>query len=361
MNPKEELESVVYPAMKRLLESLPQCRVGFGRNRVPVTSMGRNMELYMVATYDVDGVLGYQALEIEVKPFKGDGDRGQEYVLQVYESIVSRFEVLTFIGPAETLVPSNASEIKRAWAGAVKAIQRETRQASLRSRLIRLAHMNEALRPHLLPILTAGTPKKAGAPLQVGRTILSDNGGLRIHRYSSAVVVTDLTNAGKRGKKCMEARLWDIDMIRDDEVERDLEKLLGTLADSPTYQAAVYRIRGFITAAEMFGNVLGMTPKFDERELRGVDVTPAGFAPIVIKTPNFDLESDYNDFTVRSNTDKYNLPTCIPASKGGKEDIKAFYRWVSDNRAAIERMSYDEVMRGMDQAGIKSHQYCAMD
>lgn len=233
------------------------------------------------------------------------------------------------------------------------------KEGALRTRVIRLAAFKPELRPHLLSLLAG--EKSAGAPLQVGHTILSDNGTHRIHRYEGSVVVTDLVNAGKRGKKCMEARLWDIDMIRDAEVKRDLEGLLSHLADSPTYQVAVNRIRGFVTAVEMFHKDLGMPPKFDERELRGVDVTPAGFAPIVLETREFSLRSDYNDFVIRSNTDKYNLPTCIPASRGGKEDIKVFYRWVSDNLAAIKRMTYEEVMDGMDKAGIKSHHYCAMD
>lgn len=230
---------------------------------------------------------------------------------------------------------------------------------SLRSQVIRLAAMKPELRPHLLPLLASG--KKANAPLQVGRTILSDNGMLRIRRSRGSVEVTDLTNAGKRGKRCMEARLWDTDMIRDPEVERDLENLLAHLAEVPTYQAAVNRIRGFVTAVDMFHAEVGIAPKFDERELRGVDVTPGGFAPIRIETQNFSLESDYNDFSVRSNTDKYNLPTCIPASKGGKGDIKVFYRWVTDNRAAIERMTYTELTQAMDAAGISYHSYCAMD
>lgn len=227
---------------------------------------------------------------------------------------------------------------------------------TLRSQIIRLAAIRPELRAHLLPLL-----KTAGTPLQVGRTILSDNRMLRIHRYTSSVRITDLTNAGKRGKRCGEITLWDLDYIRDEEVLRDLDGLLSHLADSPTYQAAANRIRGFVTAVEMFHPEIGIPPKIEESELRGVDVTPAGFAPVVIKTRNFDLKSDYNDFSIRSNTDKYNLPACIPASKGGKEDIKVFYRWVSDNRDAIERMTYEEVLSGMRTQGIRYHDYCRMD
>lgn len=211
------------------------------------------------------------------------------------------------------------------------------------------------------PSRVASRHLRARGPLQVGRTVLSDNGLLRIHRYSHAVVVTDLVNAGKRGKRCMEARLWDTDMLRSPEVEGDLENILSGITDSPTYAAAVNRMRGFVTAVEMFHPEVGIPPKLEERELRGVDVAPSGFSPILIETDSISLESDYDTFTVRDKKDTNNLPTCIPATRGGKEDVKAFYRWVMDNQSAIQRMSYYEVLSGMESAGIRYHDYCAMD
>jgi hypothetical protein len=243
--------------------------------------------------------------------------------------------------------------------GVAEPVEPMPQNDTLRARVIRLAAARPDLRARLLPLLQE---KTAGAPLQVGRTILSDNGMLRIHRYESTVVVTDLTNAGKRGKRCMEARLWDTDMIRDPEVVSDMERILSTLADSPTYQAAANRLRGFVVSVEMFSSgTVGIPPKFDERELRGVDVTPAGFAPVEVETDEFSLRSDYNDFVIRDHKDKNNLPTCIPAAKGGKEDVKAFYRWVRDNESRLRSMTYRDVLRGMDAAGIRYHDYCAMD
>ena len=59
--------------------------------------------------------------------------------------------------------------------------------------------------------------------------------------------------------------------------------------------------------------------------------------------------------------DRCNLPVCIPAIKGGKSDIKVFYRWVSDNESRIKNMTYSEVLRGMGDAGIRYHSYYSMD
>lgn len=227
--------------------------------------------------------------------------------------------------------------------------------STLRQKVIRLAAARPDLRPHLLPLV-----KSAGASLQVGRTVLSDNQLLRIHRYRDSVRVTDLVNAGKRGKKCMEAVLYDLDMLRDEQAENDLETMLAHLVDSPTYEAARNRMRGFVVAVEMFASV-GIKPKLSERELRGVDVVPAGFSPIVVETDNFRLESELDTFIIRDKTDRFNQPTCIPAARGGKEDVKAVYRWVKENRARVEQMTYGDILRAFTAEGIRFHDYCAVD
>ena len=132
----------------------------------------------------------------------------------------------------------------------------------------------------------AQNSRNASSPLQVGRTILSDNGLLRIHRYRGSVSITDLTFAGKRGKSCSEFTMWDTDMIRDSMVEAEMERVLSTLAGSHSYQAATLGLKTFVL---LDSEGAAIKPKFEEREVRGVDVTPAGFTPIVINTKNFNL------------------------------------------------------------------------
>ena len=98
-----------------------------------------------------------------------------------------------------------------------------------------------------------------------------------------------------------------------------------------------------------------------ESQERGVDVTPGGFRPIKVNGKNITLEADYSDFTVRDKVDRFNEPTCIPAVKGGKRDIKVFYRWVKDNLPWLQSATFGDVMRAMMKEGIRFHQYCAMD
>lgn len=195
--------------------------------------------------------------------------------------------------------------------------------------------------------------------LQVGTTVLSENGRLRIQRYSHAVVVTDLTHAGKRGKRCRELRLWDTDMMKSPQAETVLEGLLSDLPKAGAYEAVFDWLSGFVDEWSRY--VVGIPPKIEERELRGVDVAPGGFAPIQIETDRISLESGYDSFTIRDKRDTNNLPTCIPATGGGKGDVKAFYRWVMDNQSAIQRMTYHDVLVEMRDAGIRYHDFCAMD
>lgn len=91
-----------------------------------------------------------------------------------------------------------------------------------------------------------------------------------------------------------------------------------------------------------------------------IDVTPAGFKPIRIMGKGVTIEADYNDFRVVANEDP-NETTCIPAIKGGKKDIKVFYRWAKDNESKLKNMKFSDIVRTLMSEGVKFHQYCAVD
>ena len=94
---------------------------------------------------------------------------------------------------------------------------------------------------------------------------------------------------------------------------------------------------------------------------KGVEVQPAGFKPLRIRTGQIEIDADYDSFVVRDKVDQNNLPTCIPAIKGGKRSIPVFYRMVKDNERALQNMSFSEVRKMMAKAGVLYHEYCAMD
>ena len=192
--------------------------------------------------------------------------------------------------------------------------------------------------------------RRALHELSVGNTF--ENEKWRVHRYASSVVITDLTNAGKRGKKCREFAVYDIDWKRLPISADTIAKTFEDLAKKNAPLAAMEK------AAKEFE---GAGASLSIRDQRGVDVTPGGFENIKIKGDNVYIEAEYDTFRIKNLQDTYNEPTCIPALKGGKKDIPQFYRWVKDNEKKIKTMTFSEVLKAMDREGIKYHYFCAMD
>jgi hypothetical protein len=186
------------------------------------------------------------------------------------------------------------------------------------------------------------------AHVSIGDTAETDN--LRIHRYRPSVFVWDLTNAGKRGKQ-VDRFSVDFDRGKDDTVENASYDLVDAIHKSGSYAEA-------LALAKKFCEQHGIT--LHEGKERGVDVAPGGFKPISVKGKECWVTADYDSFTVRDHSD-INEETCIPAVKGGKADIKVFYRWLKDNEEQVKSMSFNDVARAMSDAGIRYHRYCALD
>lgn len=187
--------------------------------------------------------------------------------------------------------------------------------------------------------------------IPLGETV--ENGMVRIHRYRDHYRVTDLTNAGKRGKK---VRVMTLSPSYSYQGKPDqwMDSMSKALGDYRTYD----QVKSFI--ADLLADFPGEI-NVDESQERGVDVTPAGFQPLRIEGRGVVVEVGYKNFSVRNVADQFNLPTCIPAIQGGLKSIPVFYRWVKDNEAAIKRMTFPEVVKEMGRLGVKFHQYCAID
>jgi len=186
--------------------------------------------------------------------------------------------------------------------------------------------------------------------INVGETI--ETAVLRIHRYRGSIRVTDLENAGKRGKKVDEFIVDGLDRSTGVD-DSSVYELLDTIEASRNYADALRNAEKFVSEYKNSG--------IYESSLRGVDVTPAGFKKIKIRNDNVLIESDFDSFAVRDLVDRHNEPTCIPSASGGKKDVKLFYRWVSDNQSELRNMTFQQVISAMRANGIKYHHYCAMD
>jgi len=188
-------------------------------------------------------------------------------------------------------------------------------------------------------------------PPLMGKTL--ENKSLRFQVYRSVVKVWDLENAGKRGKKVEHFSIYDIDFIRDDILRANIFKWIKNL-DKMTYDKALSYIRQVIKNS---GSDVGFEKHMD----RGVDIAPAGFGPFRLETPEVSIRADWNSFAVNDKSDQNNLPACIPAMKGGRKDVKVFYRWVQDNARWLKRMTYHQILQAMQKNSINYHSYCRMD
>ncbi|MFA4971340.1 MAG: hypothetical protein WC683_01920 [bacterium] len=203
----------------------------------------------------------------------------------------------------------------------------------------------------------------AGVPL--GKTV--EREGLRLHRYTSALRVTDLTNAGKRGKQVDEFALYNLDWDFSLPVASLLEKALGAIATARTYAQALRAAKDAVQEATKLGGSYGAhAVAVEETRLRGVDVeAPAGApgAKVKIVTPTFELEASAKDFSVRQRAKGLEDTTNhIPPVHGAKRTaIANFYAWVQEHEAQIRRWSYHELARAMADAGLDYHSYSTYD
>lgn len=199
--------------------------------------------------------------------------------------------------------------------------------------------------------------RRAGVP--VGDTL--ERGALRMHRYESALRVTDITNAGKRGKTCPEFALYNLDFPLPEPGASAVDDALAAIAKAGTYAKAVAIAREAVAAAKaVFSNV-----NIEENALRGVDVDPpagAMGAPIKLDLPNFSLEATATGFAVHDKGDTNNYPVLMTPSGGKRKTaIKAFHAWATANKAALPKMKFDDVHRALRTAGIDYHYFLSMD
>jgi hypothetical protein len=192
----------------------------------------------------------------------------------------------------------------------------------------------------------------ASSPIEIGTTV--ENGSLRIHRYRDHLVLWDLTNAGKRGKT--------------------VERATVCLGFSGSYSRALEFLDGFSAVLRGFSNYASALSEISDMvadrpdsldvttsEEASYGVQPAGFETLTLVTENISVEAGYKSFCIKDLKDKNNEPTAIPAIKGGKRAVQAFYHFLNSNRLAIAGMTYQELLQTMSRRGLSYHDYCAMD
>jgi len=200
--------------------------------------------------------------------------------------------------------------------------------------------------------IASGRWKLAADTALTGKTM--ENSEIRWHVFRSSIKVWDLALAGKRGKKVDGFSLYDIDMVRDPDVDKAVNQFafrLRTLG----FNKALAEAKTLVAEAESSGE---WSPKFDDFTERGVDVAPAGFGPFEKGTKEFSVSADWTSYSARDRSDTYNYPACYNT---GKRDVKRFYRWVTDNWAKLSRLTFNQLTTLMSKEGFKFRSYCSMD
>lgn len=165
--------------------------------------------------------------------------------------------------------------------------------------------------------------------------------GFRLHLYNRNIKLTELKNAGKRGKTCLQINAWFDD--------NDFANVKWIIQES----TSVIELLENIASNAIFHT--------DIQQLRGVDVIPAGFEAVIIKNDKCCGSFAYDSFSFSDLTDRHNEPRMIDYGVN-KTKIQAAYKWAKANIERLQSLSMDEISRLMrNELGIFGHYYCGMD
>lgn len=184
--------------------------------------------------------------------------------------------------------------------------------------------------------------------LDIGKTLVVGS-SFRAVRNRMSLTLTELANAGKRGKKVDEVYLYDIDYgCTVDSVER----LSEAVAAATTFSDAAALLTTF--AAE------NDRAHLDRRLRRGVDVAPGDVSTIEIDGPKVHIKVDWDSFSVRCKADQNNLPTLIPRDRRATSVAK-FRALATKDADTLRNSTFNQVWDTLQNAGIDSHYFCSMD
>jgi hypothetical protein len=185
--------------------------------------------------------------------------------------------------------------------------------------------------------------KAEGIPL--GKTF--EHGTVRTHRFRGLFRITDLTNAGKRGKKVQEMAVS-----------------LGVPSDSDPWYDNTAKM---IPHADSYGEILRLFKDLQkedpririyETELRGVDVNPGGTTEINLTTnEGVEITALPDSFLVKSiqqfeSKGKPTFQQDTLYSNVSKKDAAPFYNWLKANLSEANKMDIMGLRKLWDSLGV---------
>lgn len=184
---------------------------------------------------------------------------------------------------------------------------------------------------------------------------------------SQAARITDMANAGKRGKRCRVLRFsgagWSTSSTlseRQNEAANATREILGfveRLDPSASFDEVAGTIAGMIDLARKAHDLPEAWLTCCADEIRGVDaprpVLTAGVAG------KWSASADENGITVNDEVDQNNLPCMITPS--GQQSSRAYDLAAKVWDRVRSAASFSEVGEILGAAGCKLHYYCRMD
>lgn len=172
---------------------------------------------------------------------------------------------------------------------------------------------------------------------------------VRIHRFANCFEVTDLANAGKRGKKVRQMSLAPSHIYRRNTPEAWLEQMAKVLLDYPSYDAIVALISDLLVD---FPGEIRMT----ERLTRGVDVLPAGTVKLSLTTDTgLEITATPAEFRVLHRAyfgKEQELCQETFYRDANKRAAKAFYGWLKTHLSTVNGMGIGELRAALSAEGI---------
>jgi hypothetical protein len=179
------------------------------------------------------------------------------------------------------------------------------------------------------------------AGIEMGKTV--ELGTVRIHRFADHFRVTDLTNAGKRGKRCAVASLATTHLFTGDQSAwmHNMGRALVSMCES------------YSDVRRLIADIMVDFPgelRFDAREERGVDVEPAGAQTLTVKTAaGLVITASDRDFSVKSSwaISKSATQDTLYYPAGTKTEQRAgaarFFAWLRANLSKVETMTISDL------------------
>jgi hypothetical protein len=211
-----------------------------------------------------------------------------------------------------------------------------------------LAEMNkEAATMNIRKRIATRFVKAEGIP--VGRSW--EHGSVLTHRYRDHFRVTDLTNAGKRGKK-VKTMAFGLSTGSTSKQDAWLDEVGKALPNMSDYEQV-----------KNYGRFLKQEDPYvymDESELRGIDVNPGGTTKIHLTTnKGLEITADPLEFLVKSTVlmrtpkgdGSFKQDTLY--SSVSRKDAAPFYNWLKANLSEANKMDIYAMIQTWKDLGVR--------